>query len=145
MKLEKCDSLLQITVQNQNFPQGIPGTDLHTDLVFLDEKGNRTAVLFYSNDLKRFHRGGRARMLLSLFHAPGGQIDFPESVLEVIIKYNLEDAALLICRNHLLSDAAMELAVSLAGKSSQTALLLIFLNYKAGAAFRNSPDNLFIL
>lgn len=185
----KCDSLQHITVRQWNFPQGFPGTDLHTNLVFLNETGEILAVLFYSNDWRRFLQGGRARMLLSLFDAPG-KIDFreydaclpllkdkedqahfvlnrllyplglsetkkaeyenyilqhPENILNIVIKHDMEDAALLLCRNGLLTDHSMELAISMSSRRSKTALLLIFLNHKQNTPSAASPDQLFKL
>lgn len=185
----KCDSLQHIMVRHWNFPQGFPGTDLHVNLVFLNEAGRILTVLFYSNDWRRFLQGGRARMLLSLFDAPE-KIDFreydsclpllnhkedqahfvlnrllyplrlsaekkseyenfvlehPENILNEIIKYDMEDAALLLCKNGLLTANSMELAISMTSCRNKTALLLIFLNHKQNTSSEASPDHLFEL
>ncbi len=54
----------------------------------------------------------------------------PKDTLEVILKRDMENAALLLCDHDLLSEESLELAVDLANHRHKTSILLIFMNHK---------------
>ena len=64
---QNCRHLCQITVPFWNYPMGFLGDHVSVTLRFV--QNSRTA-LYYSDDLARFRNGGRAKLALSLYHAP---------------------------------------------------------------------------